>query len=150
MTPCRPPPLSAKMQKNRLDVDGGRFVEKNIFFFKHKRETKKQVMMPPMVSIGDGAVSLSLYLAPVTISSEARADVPGDFAVSTDVGSMSKGGYTFSRAPTVTIANILNMRFVVVWLVRARARAARVFFFLRVCVLFGRDGAKMYAEGGRR
>lgn len=72
----------------------------------------KQVMMPNMVSISsmsDGVV-LSIYLAPVSISGDARADVPGDFAVCTSMGSLSRGSFNFARVPVVSIANVLKLR----------------------------------------
>lgn len=103
-------------------------------FFSHLRTTK-QVVMPHMVSISDGVV-LSLYLAPVSISSEARAGVPGDFAISMDMGSMSRGGYHFGREPVVTIANVLKLRCV-----------GGVPAVLRVCGSCLRDGVGC---GGRR
>ena len=96
-----------------------------------------------MVSICDGVV-LSLYLAPVTISSELRADVPGDFAVSMDMGSMSKGGYHFAREPVVTIANVLKLRCVV------GAALARVRCCVRLAAFLfaGRSGMWRDAGGG--
>ncbi|CAM9744237.1 unnamed protein product, partial [Hapterophycus canaliculatus] len=69
----------------------------------------ERVMMPNMVSICDGVV-LSLYLAPISIYSERRPDVPGDFAVDEEMGNMSRGGYHFARMPAVTIENILKLR----------------------------------------
>ncbi|CAN0185278.1 unnamed protein product [Pylaiella littoralis] len=69
----------------------------------------ERVMMPNMISICDGVV-LSLYLAPISIFSERRADVAGDFGINADMGDMSRGGYHFARMPIVNIANVLKLR----------------------------------------
>ncbi|CAN0046898.1 unnamed protein product, partial [Ectocarpus sp. 12 AP-2014] len=69
----------------------------------------KRVMMPNMISICDGVV-LSLYLAPISIFSERREDVPGDLKIDESMGNMSRGGYHFARMPSVTIANVLKLR----------------------------------------
>ena len=69
-----------------------------------------QVMMPNMVSVARDAVFLSLYVAPVSLTSKAREGVPGDFAVEQDTAELTTSGHHFARLSPVTIDNILKLR----------------------------------------